>query len=146
VHRAIGSSHSGWRGTVARIGAATVDAMGRAYNTRPEDLLAVIGPSICQSCYEVSEDVAQEFQKTFRREQWDEILQKKKNEKYQLDLWQSNRIILEEAGIPKDQIEVSGMCTCCHSDLLFSHRATNGHRGNLAAVMTLGGSTEYGEE
>lgn len=142
VKKAIGASHSGWRGTVRRIGARTVEAMRQEFGTCSQDLLAVIGPSICQSCYEVSEDVAQEFKSEFRKEQWTEILQEKPDHKYQLDLWRANAIILKEAGIPEEQIQISGMCTCCHSDLLFSHRATNGHRGNLSGVITLGGAHE----
>lgn len=142
VKKAVGASHSGWRGTVRRIGARTVEAMKQEFGTCPQDLVAVIGPSICQSCYEVSEDVAQEFEQEFQKEQWTEILEEKPHRKYQLDLWRANEIILEEAGIPKEQIQVSGMCTCCHSDLLFSHRATNGHRGNLSGVITLGGTYE----
>lgn len=137
VGRAIGASHSGWRGTVRRIGAKTVEVMEHEFGTKPENLLAVIGPSICSSCYEISEEVAQEFQQTFNKEQWHLILEKKPAHKYQLDLWRANRIILEEAGIPKDQIEVSELCTCCHKDLLFSHRATGGRRGNLSGVITL---------
>lgn len=143
VKKAIGASHSGWRGTVRKIGARTVEAMKQEFGTCPQDLLAVIGPSICQSCYEVSEDVAKEFEQVFRKEQWEEILEAKPHHKYQLDLWRANEIILEEAGIPKEQIQVSGMCTCCHSDLLFSHRATGGHRGNLSGVITLGGTCTY---
>lgn len=137
AERAIGACHSGWRGTVNRIGAKTVAAMEREFGTKPGNLLAVIGPSICASCYEVSEDVAVSFQNEFQEEQWCQILEKKPAHKYQLDLWRANEIILEEAGIPNNQIEGSELCTCCHSDLLFSHRATGGRRGNLAGVITL---------
>ena len=138
VEKAVGASHSGWRGTVKRIGAKTVAAMEREFGTKPGNLLAVIGPSICASCYEVSEDVVVQFAKGFREVQWREIWEKKSAHKYQLDLWRANEIILEEAGIPRGQIEVSELCTCCHSDLLFSHRATGGRRGNLSGVITLG--------
>ena len=62
---------------------------------------------------------------------------KKSEEKFQLDLWRANEIILQEAGVPKNQIETSGLCTCCHPDELFSHRASHGKRGNLAGVITL---------
>lgn len=137
VVKAVGASHSGWRGTVSRMGAKTVERMAQEFGSKPENLLAVIGPSICASCYEVSEDVAEAFQKEFRKEQWQEILEEKQAHKYQLNLWRANEIILEEAGIPEEQIEVSGLCTCCHPDLLFSHRATGGRRGNLAGVITL---------
>lgn len=137
-HHAIGAVHSGWRGTVGRIGARAVAAMGREFGTRPERLLAVIGPSICQKCYEVSQDVADAFQREFARTQWDDLLMAKPDKKYQLDLWRANEIILTEAGIPVSRVQTSGMCTCCHPDLLFSHRASGGRRGNLAGVITLG--------
>lgn len=137
--RAIGATHSGWRGTVRRIGALTVEAMRREFGTEPEDLLAVIGPSICQDCYEVSEDVAEAFQKEFAINQWEEILIRKPAHKYLLNLWRANEIILQEAGIPADQIQVSGLCTCCNPEFLFSHRASHGKRGSLAGVITLGG-------
>lgn len=142
VKKAVGASHSGWRGTVRRIGARTVEAMSREFGTSPQDLLVVIGPSICQSCYEVSGDVAKAFMEEFPKEQWTEILEEKANQKYHLDLWRANENILKEAGIPQQQIQVSGLCTCCHPDLLFSHRATKGRRGNLSGVITLGGTHE----
>ena len=65
VNRAIGLSHSGWRGTVGKIGRETVEAMGREYGTRAQDLTVAIGPSICRQCYEVSEDVIRQFQRNF---------------------------------------------------------------------------------
>lgn len=145
VKETVGLSHSGWRGTVMKMGQCTVEAMKREFQTKPEDLYVVIGPSICQSCYEVSEDVAEEFKKSFRPEHYESILMEKEipaekgHKKYQLDLWQANKIILEDAGILTEHIQISGMCTCCHKDELFSHRATNGRRGNLAAVITLAG-------
>lgn len=143
VKRAIGASHSGWRGTVQRIGEKTVKMMEQEFGSRPEDIRVVVGPSICQACYEVSKDVADAFYKEFNKKWWEEILLAKgKNEqgeeKFQLDLWRSNEIVLEEAGIKKENRQVSGLCTCCHSDLLFSHRATGGRRGSLAGVITLG--------
>ncbi|MBO5487649.1 MAG: peptidoglycan editing factor PgeF [Eubacterium sp.] len=136
-NHAIGASHSGWRGTVARIGAKTIREMGKAFGTKPQDVLCVIGPSICQDCYEVSDQVAEQFQKEFDEKHWKEILLKKSEEKFQLDLWRANEIILQEAGVPENQIETSGLCTCCHPEELFSHRASHGKRGNLAGVITL---------
>lgn len=142
IRRAIGASHSGWRGTVKRMGAYTVQAMVKEFGCDPQNIYAVIGPSICQDCYEVSEDVIAEFRKEFKESNWSRMWQSKPNNKYQLDLWEANRIVLEEAGIPSGHIEVSGYCTCCHADVLFSHRATQGRRGNLSGVITLGGRDE----
>jgi YfiH family protein len=136
VHRAIGMSHSGWKGTVGKMGAATITAMKREFGTEAKDLVCAIGPSICQDCYEVSEDVADAFKEAFSGHA-DEILLDKKNGKYQLDLWRANEIVLTEAGVLKEKIAVTNICTCCNPDLLFSHRASHGKRGNLGAFIYL---------
>lgn len=136
--RAIALAHSGWRGTVARMGRCVTEKMREVYGSNPADIVAAIGPSICQECYEVSEDVADAFAQEFRMPgQADKILLNKGNGKYQLDLWQANEIVLEEAGIPADQIQVTDICTCHNSEYLFSHRASKGRRGNLGAFMGL---------
>lgn len=137
VKKAIGLSHSGWKGTVGKIGKATVQAMEREYGTDPRDLVVAIGPSICQDCYEVSEDVIEEFQKAFSRELWDALFYRKENGKYQLDLWEANRQIFLEAGVQADKIAIPNLCTCCNPQFLFSHRASKGKRGNLAAFLAL---------
>ena len=110
---------------------------GRGIWSNPKDILAVIGPSICKDCYEVSEELQAAFQKEFKEEQWQEILEEKPAHKYQLDLWRANEIILEEAGIPKEQIEVSGVCTAVIPTGCFPTVQTGGRRGNLAGVITL---------
>lgn len=136
--RAIGLSHSGWRGTVGRMGARTIEAMNRAYGTKPEDITAAIGPSICRDCYEVSEDVAEAFAREFSKEGQDKaILDEKGDGKYQLDLWEANRIVLTEAGVRPENIQVTDICTCCNPQYLFSHRASQGKRGNLGAFLGL---------
>ena len=134
VNRAIGLSHSGWRGTVGRMGQRTLEKMATEFGTNPKDVVAAVGPSICQDCYEVSEDVAEEFIKEFSGHA-DEILINKGNGKYQLDLWKTNEIVLIEAGVKKENIAVTNICTCCNPDVLFSHRASKGKRGNLGAFM-----------
>ncbi len=101
-------------------------------------MTAAIGPSICQDCYEVSEDVAEAFRKEFHGPgQEKEILKEKGDGKYQLDLWKANRIVLEEAGIRTEKIQITDICTCCNPDYLFSHRASQGKRGNLGAFLGL---------
>ena len=135
-HQAIGLSHSGWKGTVNKMGAVTLREMEKAYGTHPEDVLVAIGPSICQSCYEVSEDVIEQFAGAFPDPTIQERLSyKKENGKYQLNLWESNRQILLETGVPNSQISVTDICTCCNPEYLFSHRASHGKRGNLAAFL-----------
>lgn len=137
VHKAIGLSHSGWRGTVNRMGEVTLRAMKDAYGTRPEDVIACVGPSICVDCYEIGKEVAVEFVKTFGEAHRDEILTDKKNGKYQLNLWKANEIILKEAGVREENISVTDICTCCNPELLFSHRKHGEKRGNLCAFLCL---------
>lgn len=137
VKKAVGLSHSGWRGTTGKIGKVTVEAMEREFGSRPEDILAVIGPSICQDCYEVSEDVAEAFRSAYLPAVWERLLLKKENGKYQLNLWEACRENFLEAGIPEDNIVMPEICTCCNPSFLFSHRASKGKRGNLAAFLML---------
>lgn len=140
VHRAIGISHSGWRGTVGRIGAVTVETMAREYGSKPEDLICAIGPSICRNCYEVSGDVAEAFAKKFAGNSVyceEAYLEPKGQGKYQLDLWRANEIVLREAGVRSEHLAVTNLCTCCNPGLLFSHRASQGKRGNLGGFISL---------
>lgn len=137
VKRAIGLSHSGWRGTVGKIGKKTVERMEEIYGSNPADIRAVIGPSICQDCYEVSVDVIDEFRQAFSEEYWPDLYYAKANGKYQLNLWKANELIFREAGILPEHIAVTDLCTCCNPGLLFSHRASHGRRGNLGAFLML---------
>jgi copper oxidase (laccase) domain-containing protein len=118
------------------MGQKTLEAMTAAYGTNPKDVYAAVGPSICQDCYEISEDVAEYFYKEFAGH-GEEILINKGNGKYQLDLWKTNEIVLLEAGILPEHLAVTNICTCCNSEILFSHRASQGKRGNLAAFMMI---------
>jgi len=156
VSHSIGLSHSGWRGTVGRMGKVTLDCMAEEFGTKAEDVHVAIAPSICQNCYEVSEDVAAAFAKAFPRndkmaEEFllryrdemtkqdirDCLFYRKGNGKYQLNLWYANFRVFRDAGVPNGQIEVTDVCTCCNPKLLFSHRASMGKRGNLGAFMML---------
>lgn len=137
VKRAIGLSHSGWKGTVQKIGKVTVETMKREFGSRPEDIVAAIGPSICASCYEVSEDVATQFRQAFPDRKTEALLTEKGEGKYLLDLWEANRRVMGEAGIVEEHISVTDICTCCNPELLFSHRASHGKRGNLGVFLVL---------
>lgn len=151
-HGAIGLAHSGWRGTAACMGRHMVERMEQEFGTSPRQLVAAIGPSICQDCYEVSEEVAEEFRRLEAAIPACDRLLKELTEtgryphrqllrpgrqpgRYQLDLWLANLLILRDAGIPLSQIQVTDVCTCCNSSYLFSHRASQGRRGNLAAFL-----------
>lgn len=135
--KAIGLSHSGWRGTVGRMGAKTLETMKKEFGTDPKDVIACVGPSICQDCYEVGEEVIAEFEQSFAKERHDRLFYRKENGKYQLNLWEANKIVLLEAGVPKENLSVTDICTYCNPDLLFSHRRTPEKRGNLCAFLCL---------
>lgn len=139
VKRRIASSHSGWKGTVARMGMKTVKKM-EEQGSQPKDVIVIIGPSICQDCYEVSEDVAMQFRKEYGQTDCVDILAEgrvteEEEQKYQLDLWAANWHQLAAAGILPEHIHISGVCTCCNQELLYSHRASHGKRGNLNGFM-----------
>ena len=136
VNHVIAMAHSGWKGTVGRIGAKMVSFMENEYGSKPSDIICAIAPSICQDCYEVSEDVAEQFIDMFGLND-NELLYGKSDGKYQLGLHKACELILTEAGILKEHIDITDICTCCNPNLLFSHRASHGKRGNNAAVMML---------
>lgn len=137
VKKVIALSHSGWRGTVGKIGKKTVELMHDNFGSDPADILAAVGPSVCQDCYEVSADVTDRFKEVFDRSAWDELFYEKPDGKYQLDLWKANEKIFLEAGIRKDHIAVTNVCTHCNSGILYSHRAMGDKRGNLCAFLAL---------
>ena len=137
VKKVVASSHSGWRGTVNRMGQVTIEKMQKEFGCDPKDILACVGPSICQDCYEVSEDVIDQFRANFSTSQYDSLFYAKENGKFQLDLWKANELVLTDAGILPEHLEVTNVCTCCNPELLFSHRASKGNRGNLAAFIAL---------
>lgn len=136
--RVIGLSHSGWRGTVGRIGQRTIQLMQQTYGCNPADIIAAIGPSICKDCYEVDQDVAEQFLEEFKDSRnAAQIVEKKEHDKFKLDLWKANETVLLDAGIRPENLSVTDICTCCNPDLLFSHRASHGKRGNLSAFLML---------
>ena len=137
VKKAIGMSHSGWRGTVGKMGKVTVEKMVEEYGSNPADIVAAIGPSICQDCYEVSGDVIDEFKKNFAESLWSELFYQKENGKYQLNLWKANEAVFLEAGIRPENIAVTNICTHCNPEVLFSHRTSGFNRGNLSAFLAL---------
>jgi len=151
VHKAIGLSHSGWRGTVNDIAGVTVEKMKELYETKPSDLVAAIGPSICQDCYEVGEDVICQVREGFLEALWPVLFTKKETtkperreneladnaQKYQLNLWECCRQNMLRAGLRPEHITVTDLCTCCNPEIFFSHRASHGKRGNLAGFLAL---------
>lgn len=134
--KAIGLAHAGWRGTVGRIGEKTVRKMTELYGTDPADIVSAIGPAISVCCYEVDKPCADNFI-ALEGLETEKFVFPKDNGKYMIDLLESNRQILISAGVRKENITVSDVCTNCNSSLLWSHRATKGRRGTMSAFMCI---------
>ncbi len=130
----IGMAHAGWRGTVGRIGKKMIELWEKE-GILASDIQVAIGPSIGSCCFEVGAEVADQFSNQFPGASF--IISHEYDDKYHIDLWACNERILLEAGILKENIIQSQVCTCCHSDLFFSHRKTQGKRGTLGAFMCL---------
>lgn len=128
--RVVGAVHAGWRGTLQRAPARALEAMQARFHVSPRDVLVGIGPSIGPCCYEVGADVAQAFGG------FPGVLASRA-ERQILNLWEANRQTLLAAGVPAGQIEVARLCTRCHSDLFFSHRAQGYPAGRFVGAIGL---------
>lgn len=137
VREVVALAHSGWRGTVDGIGEKMVHFMEEEYGCLSSDIRCAIAPSICQDCYEVSEDVIEQFVIRYGTNYGRELFYQKENGKYQLNLHKACEITLLGAGIKEEHLDITDLCTCCNPDVFFSHRASHGQRGNLAAVIML---------
>ena len=121
-------SHAGWRGTAARIGVKTVAKMVMNFSSKPENIIALIGPAISKCCYEVSDDVRDTLLGTVKNQEG--LCDGKK-----IDLKQINVRQLEEIGVEK--IDVCPYCTSCNNDLFYSHRKEHGTKERHFAVVKL---------
>ncbi|MDO4178877.1 MAG: peptidoglycan editing factor PgeF [Phascolarctobacterium sp.] len=133
VTKCIGLAHAGWRGTVAKIVQKTVKTMQEAYGARPGNMLGAIGPSIGACCYEVDDfvrDKAAGYEDFFTP-----VIDKDGH--YMLDLWGMNARLLEEAGLHKENISVSGICTACNHELFCSYRAEQGKTGRMGVCLAI---------
>ena len=128
-------AHAGWLGTVRGVAKATLTALRHRYGTDPRDVRAAIGPAIGPDHYEVGADVAEQFRAAFNRRAESLLEPRGREAKYYLNLWEANRLQLEAAGV--ENIEVAGICTACHLDDWFSHRAEKGKTGRFGALIGL---------
>jgi hypothetical protein len=157
--RVVAALHAGWRGTLKRIAQKGVGEMRHWFGSRPEDLRAAIGPGIHGCCYEVGEEVREQFRSQFAYA--DKLFTETKESssirerypllfltarppghsesllpvKIRLDLVAANRRQLRDAGLQANQVSDSSLCTFCRHDLLFSHRADKGVTGRMMAVV-----------
>lgn len=132
VKRAIGLCHAGWRGALGRIGGNVIQTLQREYGTDPRDLSCGVGPSICPQCFEVGEDVCQQFEAAFPL-----CPLRGKNEKGNptVDLWQVAACQFLEQGVRPECIELMGVCTRETANL-YSYRR-EGRTGGMAAFLRL---------
>jgi YfiH family protein len=129
----VGITHAGWLGTVRGAASVTVKAMQDRYGCRPEHIVAGIGPSIGVDHYEVGAEVISQFREMLGAEA-ERVIESRNGSMY-LDLWTANYIQLKTAGL--EQIEISGVCTACHLEDWFSHRAEKGKTGRFGALIAL---------
>ncbi len=135
IKRVVGTAHAGWRGTAAKMGAVMVERMVSDYGCCREDILTAVGPSIGPCCFEVDEPVRLAFAEAI--DFAPECTREVGNGKSYIDLWEINRRTFLEAGIKEDHITVTDLCTRCHPDVLWSHRATAGKRGSLVGCIAI---------
>ncbi|MEO8358138.1 MAG: peptidoglycan editing factor PgeF [Chloroflexota bacterium] len=129
----IGIAHAGWMGTLRDVASATINAMKKQYGSNPADIVACIGPSIGPDHYEVGADVILQVMQKFGDES--DLILKSHNGKIHFNLWETNRLLLEHAGV--QNIEISGICTACNTSDWFSHRAEKGRTGRFGALISL---------
>lgn len=134
-NKAIGLSHSGWRGTYDNIAKETLKRMNEEYHTEEKDVITFIGPSICKDCYEVSKDLAEQFDEKYKG--YNVSLYDKNENKYFLDLHMANKANLLRENVPAENIYTTDICTCCNPKFLFSHRASKGKRGGLCGYLMI---------
>lgn len=117
----LGCAHAGWRGTVARVAGAAVAAM-QSLGSRPQDVIAAIGPAIAPAAYQVGGEVIGEVRRSFGAGA-DHLLAPDAGGTARLDLWAANRLVLHEAGVPDQQIHTATVPTGPGPGRFFSHRA-----------------------
>lgn len=129
----IGVAHAGWMGTVKDVATRTVNVLQAEYGSDPADVIACIGPSIGPDHYEVGEDVIRQVRQTFGKDS--DMLLEPHDGRIHFNLWKANQRQLERAGIGR--IELAGICTACHTDDWYSHRAEKGRTGRFGALISL---------
>jgi YfiH family protein len=135
--RAIAAVHAGWRGTAARVAARAVSELARQFASRPQDLVAAVGPSIGACCYQVGAEVLEAFRAAGAEEseirEW--FAAERGGNRLRLDVAGANRDQLLAAGMSEARVAVCGLCTRCHPEVFHSYRRDGTSAGRLAAVI-----------
>ena len=134
-NKAISLDYAGWRGTYDAIAKKTIEKMIENYNTNPEDLVCVIGPSIGPCCYEVSKDLVEKFNMNFTNST--EKFYTIEEGRYKLDLWTVNEYILRECGVKDENIINLKLCTSCNSDKFHSYRKHNQTLERIGTILQI---------
>lgn len=145
VRKAIGLVHAGWRGTFGRIPEVAIAHMVVKFGCEPENIYAAVGPGICRDCYEMGDEVYEQFASEWGQSDADRIFSRYpafdidgteiKGGKYHLDLREANRLTLLRAGIPEDHIAISNICTKCNADTFYSYRARRMENEQVAMLV-----------
>ena len=133
VKNVVGVSHAGWMGTVKDVAGATVNSMRERYASDPANIVACIGPSIGPDHYEVGDDVIQSAKQLFQEDA--DLVLLPHGERIHFDLWKANQLLLQRAGV--EHVELAGICTACHTEDWYSHRAEKGKTGRFGALISL---------
>lgn len=134
--KAIGIAHSGRKGTQLKIGKIVVEKMTETFGSDPKDIIATIGPGICQSCYEVGPEILCEFENDWGREASAPLF-KKHGSKYLLDLWLANRMVLKDAGLRDENIITTNICNRCNNDKFYTFRGDGRIINQICASLLL---------
>lgn len=132
IQQVVAAIHAGWRGVVAGVIENTIAQMTSQYGTNSSDILAAIGPAICQSCFEIGPEVAEVFQTKWGTQA---PLRPGKGDRAHLDLPKMSHLVLTQAGLLADHIELMPLCTSCRPDLFYSYRRNPGESGRMIAVI-----------
>ena len=122
-NKVIGVAHAGWRGTYEEIAKKTVLKMKEEHGSNPEDIIAVIGPSIGECCYQVSEDLYNKFKDRFNTTNYE--LYSIKEDSFYLNLQNINKYSLKFCGVKDENIINTAICTSCNNDKFHSYRMHN---------------------
>jgi len=139
----VAAVHAGWRGTAAGAAPAAVEALAREFGTKPEDLVAAIGPSIGACCYEVGTELVDAFAAAGHPrhliDRWflapPPPRGSRERPKLRLDVGSANRDQLILAGVPEESIHACGLCTAMHLDVLTSYRAEKEKAERMAGII-----------
>ena len=132
VTKSMAVLHAGWRGTLGKIAAKGIQTLQETYGANPKDILCAIGPSIGPCHFIVGANVAEKFKKGGFASYMEPA-----GSSYRVDLWEINKRILLNSGVLEGNITVSGECTCCFTDLYFSHRACGEDTGRMALIACI---------